>query len=111
MAPDATLRAVSSGSPPTPTLAVLLLLSVAAVGCAPRSLDIAQLERRLERQVSDRLGVETVVAQCPAEVEAREGARFDCTVRAPGEESGLRIVVTQLDSDGNVTWEIAGPDG
>jgi Domain of unknown function (DUF4333) len=84
---------------------------VAAVGCAPRTLDTDQLERRLERQVAERLRVEAVVAECPADVEARAGGRFDCTIRARGEESGLRIVVTQLDADGNVTWEIAGPDG
>jgi hypothetical protein len=84
---------------------------MAAVGCSPRTLDTDQLERRLERQVSDRLRVAAVVAECPAEIEARQGARFDCTVRARGEESGLRVVVTQLDSDGNVTWEIAGPAG
>lgn len=82
-----------------------------AAGCAPRTLDTDQLERRLERQVSDQLRVEAVVADCPSDIEAREGDRFDCTVRAQGEESGLRIVVTQLDADGNVTWEIAGPGG
>ena len=81
------------------------------MGCAQRTLDVDQLERRLERQVADQLRVDAVVAECPAEIEAREGARFDCTVRARGEESGLRIVVTQLDADGTVTWEIAGPDG
>lgn len=102
---------MSSGSPLIPTLALLLLLSVAAVGCAPHTLDTDQLERRLERQVADRLRVEAVVAECPPDVEAREGARFDCTVRARGEDAGLRVVVTQLDADGNVTWEIAGPDG
>jgi Domain of unknown function (DUF4333) len=84
---------------------------VAATGCAPRTLDVDQLERRLERQISNRLDVEDVEAECPAEVEAREGARFDCAVRARGEASGLRIVVTQLDGDGTVTWEIAGTDG
>ena len=36
---------------------------------------------------------------------------FRHVVRARGEESGIRIVVTQLDADGNVTWEIAGPGG
>ena len=89
----------------------ILVLSVAAVGCAPSTLDTDQLERRLERQVAERLRVEAVVAECPADIEARAGGRFDCTIRARGEESGLRIVVTQLDADGNVTWEIAGPDG
>jgi Domain of unknown function (DUF4333) len=84
---------------------------MAATGCAPQTLDIDQLETRLERQISNRLGVERVVAECPDDVEAREGARFDCTVRARGEDAGLRIVVTQLDGDGTVTWEIAGTAG
>jgi hypothetical protein len=35
----------------------------------------------------------------------------DCVARAPGETAGLRIVVTQVDDDGNVTWEIAGAAG
>ncbi|HEX5937706.1 MAG TPA: DUF4333 domain-containing protein [Actinomycetota bacterium] len=102
---------MSSGSPPSRTLALLLFLSMAATGCAPQTLDVDQLERRLERQISNRLGVERVVAECPDDVEAREGARFDCTVRARGETAGLRIVVTQVDGDGTVTWEIAGAGG
>lgn len=102
---------MSSGSPPARTLALLLLLSVAAAGCAPQTLDVNQLERRLERQISNRLDVDGVEADCPDEIEARRGARFDCVVRAPGEESGLRVVVTQQDGDGTVTWEIAGAAG
>jgi hypothetical protein len=102
---------VSSGFPPARTLVLLLFLSVVVAGCAPQTLDMDQLERRLERQISKRLDVEGVVADCPAEVDAREDARFDCIVRAPGEDSGLRIVVTQLDGDGSVTWEIAGVAG
>ena len=84
---------------------------MAAAGCSPQTLDMDQLERRLGRQISNRLDVEDVVAECPPEIEAREGARFDCTVRARGEDSGLRVVVTQLDGDGTVTWEIAGASG
>jgi hypothetical protein len=48
---------------------------------------------------------------CPDDAEVREGSTVDCVARAPGETAGLRIVVTQVDDDGNVTWEIAGAAG
>ena len=103
-------RAVSSGSP-HPTLVLLLVLSVATGACAPRMLDSEQLERRLARELSDQLDVPGIEVECPDDAEAREGSTLDCIARAPGETAGLRIVVTQVDDDGNVTWEIAGAAG
>jgi Domain of unknown function (DUF4333) len=103
--------AVPSGIPPHPTLAFFLLVSIVAGSCAARTLNADQLERRLGRQVSDRLGVSGIVAKCPDDVEVRKGATFACTARAPGEDVGLRIVVTQLDDEGNVSWEIVGAAG
>jgi Domain of unknown function (DUF4333) len=100
--------AVPSGIPPHPTLAFFLLVSIVAGSCAARTLNTDQLERRLGRQVSDRLGVSGIVATCPDRIEVRKGATFACAARAPGEDVGLRIVVTQLDDEGNVSWEIAG---
>jgi hypothetical protein len=70
-----------------------------------------QLERRLGRQLSDRLGVSGIVARCPDDIEVNKGTTFACTARAPREDVGLRIVVTQLDDEGNVSWEIAGAAG
>jgi hypothetical protein len=104
-------RAVPSGIPSHPTLAFLLLVSIAAGSCAPRTLNTDQLERRLGRQLSDRLGVSGIVTRCPDGIEVRERATFECTARAPGEDVGIRIVVTELDDDGHVTWEIAGAAG
>ncbi len=52
-----------------------------------------------------------IAATCPNHIEVRKGATFVCTARAPSEDVGLRIVVTQLDDEGNVTWEIAGAAG
>lgn len=75
------------------------------------TLDTEQLERRLESELSDQLGVPGIVAECPDDVEVDRGSTLDCIARAPGESAGLRIVVTQLDDDGNVTWEIAGAAG
>jgi hypothetical protein len=103
-------RAVAPG-PPHPTLVLLLALSVATGACAPRTLDRDQLERRLARKISAQLGVPGLEVVCPDDVEARQGATLDCIARAPGETEGLRIEVTQLDDDGNVTWEIAGAAG
>lgn len=103
--------AVSSGIPPHPTLAFLVLVSIVAGSCAAKTLNADQLERRLGRQLSERLGVSGIEATCPDDVEVSEGATFACTARAQGEDVGLRIVVTQLDDDGNVTWEIAGTAG
>jgi len=74
-------------------------------------LDGDQLERRLAREISDQLGVPGVVAECPDDVEAQQGSMLECTAHAPGETAGLRIEVTQLDDDGNVSWEIAGAAG
>jgi hypothetical protein len=91
-------------------LVLLLALSVATGACTPRMLDSDQLERRLSRELSDQLDVPGIEVECP-DVEAREGSTLDCIARAPGETAGLRIVVTQVDDDGNVTWEIAGAAG
>ena len=103
-------RAVSSGSP-RPTLVLLLALSVATGACAPRMLHVDQLERRLSRQIAERLHVPGIEVECPDDAEAEQGATLDCVARAPGETAGLRIVVTQLDDEGNVTWEIDGAAG
>ena len=101
-------RAVSSGTPPHPTRAFLVLLTIVVSSCTPRMLNTDQLERRLGRQLSERLGVSGIVTRCPDGIEVRERSTFECTARAPGEDVGIRIVVTQLDDDGHVTWEIAG---
>ena len=108
MVSDATLRAVSSGSP-GPTFVLLLVLSITTGTCTPRLLDADQLERRLSREISERLDVANVAVECPDDAEARQGETLACAARAPGETQGLRIQVTQLDGDGNVVWEIAGP--
>ncbi|MGH2640814.1 MAG: DUF4333 domain-containing protein [Actinomycetota bacterium] len=101
---------MSSGSP-GPTFVLLLVLSVATGACTPRMLDADQLERRLSREISERLSVANVAVECPDDAEARQGETLVCVARAPGETQGLRIQVTQLDDDGNVAWEIAGAAG
>lgn len=88
-----------------------MLLTIVVSSCTPRMLNTDQLERRLGRQLSERLGVSGIVTRCPDGIEVRERTAFECTARAPGEDVGIRIVVTQLDDEGHVTWEIAGAGG
>jgi hypothetical protein len=89
-----------------------LILVPAAIGsCVPRTLDSRQLERRLGRELSVDLRVGGITAECPDEVEVREGATFRCIARSPDGSQTLAIDVTQVDAEGHVTWEIAGTAG
>jgi hypothetical protein len=88
---------------------LFFLLGPVAIGsCVPSTLNMSQLERRLERQLADQLDVDGIEVACPAEVEVAEGETFACEARAPGDPDAIRIRVTQVDDDGNVTWEITG---
>jgi hypothetical protein len=102
--------AVPSGTSPRPTLA-LLVASVVATSCTPSALDTDQLERRLGRELSERLDRSGIVVECPGDVVVEAGSRFACVARARGETEGLRILVTQQNDEGDVTWEIAGAAG
>jgi hypothetical protein len=99
---------VSPGTASRSSRAVLVtLLALGSVACAPRTLDDAQLEEQLGRTLGDRLGVQLEV-ECPAGIEVRDGGTFACVAKAPGETVGIRVLVTQTDDDGNVTWRFAG---
>jgi hypothetical protein len=91
---------------------VLFLGAVAATNsCDPRTLDVAQLERRLGRELSSDLGVDGITAECPADIQVAEGQTFRCMAHSPLGKGTLAIDVTQIDDDGHVTWEIAGTAG
>ena len=87
-----------------------LLVCSALVGCAPRTLRTEVLERRLASDMSDRLEVDGISVACPSSIEVRRGDRFVCTATAPNGDR-LRIVVTQIDDIGSVTWETDGSAG
>lgn len=93
------------------TLAFLLLVPAAIGACVPSTLNMSQLERRLERQLADHLGVDGIEVVCPAEIEVAEGESFACVAMAPGDPEAIRVRVTQMDDEGNVSWEITGTAG
>ena len=78
-------RAVSSadGPPGTrrrATVALALVVSIATGGCVHQTLAADDLERRLGRSLSDRLGVDGVEATCPDDVPVQQGATFVCVM-------------------------------
>jgi hypothetical protein len=81
---------------------------VALGGCVPRTLDTTQLERRIGRQLSEQLNVDGIRVTCPRGVEVAEGDRFTCSAATGDGDDAIRIVVTQIDDEGDVSWEIAG---
>ena len=108
MAPDATLRVVRRGASRRATLALLLAVPLGIGSCVPRTLRTDQLERRLAREVAATLDVPGIRVDCPAVIEVQRGDTFDCVATAPNDDR-LRIEVRQVDDEGGVTWEIAGP--
>jgi hypothetical protein len=88
--------------------ALATLLALGSTACAPRTLDLDQLEQQLGRTLADRLEVPRLVVDCPAEVEVHADATFACIARVPGETTGIRVLVTQTDDDGHVAWRLAG---
>ena len=89
-------------------LALLLAVPLGIGSCVPRTLRTGELEERLSRELVEMLDVRGISVECPGGVEARRGDTFVCVATAPLGER-LRIVVTQVDDEGSVTWEIAGP--
>jgi hypothetical protein len=98
---------VRRGADRRAALALLLVLLVATGGCAPRTLRIDQLERRLARELESALEVDGITVACPTLVEIRKGDVFECVATAPDGDR-LRIRVTQVDDDGGVTWSTPG---
>jgi hypothetical protein len=108
MAPDATLPAVRRGASRRATLALLLAVPLGIGSCVPRTLRTDQLERRLTREIVATIDVRELRVECPEGIEVRRGDTFVCEATAPNGDR-VRIEVTQVDDEGGVTWEIAGP--
>lgn len=89
-------------------LALLLAVPLGIGSCVPRTLRTDELEPRLARELVETLDVRGIRVDCPTGVEVRRGGTFACIATAPNGDR-LRIVVTQVDDHGSVTWEIAGP--
>jgi hypothetical protein len=87
---------------------VLLLSLVLLTGCGDRTLDTSRLETQIGKTLADRTGFRITTVNCPNDVRAKKGGRFECTVTTTRNEH-VRVSVVQDDDQGGVTWKLAGP--
>ena len=80
--------------------AIVVCAAALLAGCSSK-LDVADTEQAITASVARRFGVTVRAVDCPAEVRAKAGATFRCTVRAADGSSGV-AVVTQEDDRGHV---------
>ena len=86
----------------------LAIAALALAGCGSDTLDAGDIESEVAPQIEEQTGTHDVQVACPDDVEAEEGAVFECDVSAEG---GIKtkLKVTQEDDEGNVRWEVVRP--
>ena len=87
---------------------LVVIPALALAGCGSDTLDAGEVESEIVPMVEDQTGTRDVEIECPDDVEAEEGAVFECDVTAEGGIEA-KLKVTQEDDDGNVRWEIVRP--
>ena len=66
-------------------------------------IDSARLETAIQDEIEKSVTGATAEVSCPDDIKAEAGSTFDCTATVNGQQA--TIVVTQKDSDGNVSFE------
>ena len=87
-------------------VAVAAVLALAA--CGESTLDANQIEEEITPQVEEQTGTRDVAIDCPDDVEAEEGGKFECDLSAQGGIEA-KVEVTQDDDEGNVRWRVVQP--
>lgn len=89
---------------------LLLALALSATACSGFSLQIGGLDTSVLADdilvaLESELPVDLDRVDCPSGVEPRAGDVFVCRVHAADGSVGT-VEVTQVDDEGNVTWEL-----
>jgi uncharacterized protein DUF4333 len=87
---------------------LVVIAALAFAGCGSDTLDAGDIESEVVPQIEEQTGTRDVEVACPDDVEAEEGAVFECDVSAEGGIEA-KLKVTQEDGEGNVRWEIVQP--
>ncbi len=83
----------------SPALIAVLVLT----GCST-TLDADKAETEIAKAVRVQAGVPVKTVECPEDVEAKKGDKFNCTVTAKDGTSG-KVNVTQKDDKGNIAFD------
>ena len=87
---------------------LVVIAAVALAGCGESTLDAGDIESEVTPQVEEQTGTKDVTIDCPDDIEAEEGADFECDITAQGGVEA-KLKVTQEDDEGNVRWEVVQP--
>ncbi len=85
-------------------MAGLATAALALSGCSS-SLDSAKLSSTITAKINEVAPGATVAVTCPSDVKAQKGGTFDCTAVVDGQN--VKLVVTQDDDQGNVSYKTA----
>ena len=87
---------------------LVVIGAVAFAGCGETKLDAGDIESEVTPQVEEQTGTKDVTIDCSDDIEAEEGAAFECDITAQGGVEA-KLKVTQEDDEGNVRWEVLQP--
>ncbi|HEX2025608.1 MAG TPA: DUF4333 domain-containing protein [Actinomycetota bacterium] len=87
----------------------LLTVALAAglLAACSTTINTEELEQQIARELEAQTGVTPSSVDCPEDVPAEAGGRFECTATAD-DGSTATISVVQQDDQGNVRWEVTG---
>jgi Domain of unknown function (DUF4333) len=83
-----------------PTLIGVLCGGVVAVGCGSGTIDDAELEEEIKKDLAADVGVEPKAIDCPSDIESQAGKKFECIGTAPADDERFRISVNLTNDDG-----------
>jgi hypothetical protein len=84
---------------------LLLATTLALAACGEKVLNTDELEGQIATELEAQTGLAPTSVDCPADVPAKKGSTFRCTVTAD-DGSSAGITVTQTDDDGSIDWEV-----
>ncbi len=67
--------------------------------------DIPRIERHIEAELGEQIGVGSVSVECPSEIEWETGEDFRC-VATSGDGSRVMVTVYMENDAGDVTWVV-----
>jgi hypothetical protein len=80
-------------------------LAAGLLAACGASINTQELEQQIARELEAQTGVSPSSVECPDDVPAEAGGRFECTVTAD-DGSTATVSVVQEDDQGNVRWEV-----
>jgi hypothetical protein len=84
----------------------LAAVALAAAGCGAKVIDSARAEQEIRQSIEQQTGIRLAGVDCPDDVEARQGDRFECTARGRNGRTAP-IAVRQTDDEGGIQYRAA----